>query len=40
VQTICVLGVLLGNKEKLTLDQRNALGVVADYHWMKVYATQ
>jgi len=40
VRTICVLGLLLGNKQKLTLEQRNQLNDLADYHWMKVYATQ
>jgi TRAP-type uncharacterized transport system substrate-binding protein len=39
VKTICVLGLLLGNKQKLTLEQRNQLSDVANYHWMKVYAT-
>ena len=40
VQTICVLGLLLGNKEKLTLEQRDGLNTLADYHWMKVYVTE
>jgi len=40
VQTICVLGLLLGNKLKLTLDQRNQLNDLADYHWMNVYVAQ
>ena len=39
VQTICVLGLLLANKEKLTIEQRNQLGEIANYHWMQVYAT-
>jgi TRAP-type uncharacterized transport system substrate-binding protein len=40
VDTICVLGLLLGNKQKLTLDQRNQLGDLVSYHWMKVYVTE
>jgi len=40
VKTICVLGLLLGNKQKLTLEQRNKLSDLASYHWMKVYVTQ
>lgn len=40
VSTICVLGVLLGNKEKLTLAQRNRLAELADYHWMEVYVAE
>ena len=38
-ETICVLGLLLGNKQKLTLEQRNQLSELASYHWMKVYVT-
>lgn len=40
VQTICVLGLLLANKQKLTLEERNQLSDLVSYHWMKVYATQ
>jgi TRAP-type uncharacterized transport system substrate-binding protein len=40
VKTICVMGLLLANKQKLTLDQRNQLSDLVSYHWMKVYATQ
>ena len=40
VDTICVLGLLLGNKQKLTLEQRNQLGDLVSYHWMKVYVTE
>jgi TRAP-type uncharacterized transport system substrate-binding protein len=40
VKTICVLGLLLANKQKLTIEQRNQLGDLVSYHWMKVYATQ
>lgn len=40
VETICVLGLLLGNKQKLTLEQRNQLSEITDYHWMRVYVTQ
>jgi TRAP-type uncharacterized transport system substrate-binding protein len=40
VKTICVLGLLVGSKQKLTLDERNKLSDLVNYHWMKVYATQ
>jgi len=40
VNTICVLGLLLANKYKLSLAQRNRLSELADYHWMKVYVTR
>ncbi len=40
VKTICVLGLLLANKQKLTMEQRNQLSDLVSYHWMKVYATQ
>ena len=40
VNTICVLGLLLANKYKLTLAQRNRISELADYHWMKVYVTR
>ncbi|MCP4465364.1 MAG: hypothetical protein GY813_01260 [Halieaceae bacterium] len=40
VNTICVLGLLLANKYKLSLAQRNRVSELADYHWMKVYVTR
>jgi len=40
VKTICVLGLLLANKQKLTIEQRNQLSDLVSYHWMTVYATQ
>jgi TRAP-type uncharacterized transport system substrate-binding protein len=39
VKTICVQGLLLANKRKLTIDQRNQLGDLVSYYWMQVYAT-
>jgi len=40
IQTICVPGLLLANKQKLSIAQRNQLGDLVSYHWMQVYATQ
>ena len=40
VNTICVTGLLVLNKQKLTLEQRNQLSDLANYHWMKVYAIE
>jgi len=40
VKTVCVLGLLLANKQKLSIAQRNQLGDLVNYHWMQVYATQ
>ncbi|MAT92660.1 MAG: hypothetical protein CME59_08665 [Halioglobus sp.] len=40
VQTICVRGLLLGHKQKLSAHQRNRLTDLVNYHWMRVYATQ
>ena len=40
IDTICVLGLLLANKHKLNLEQRNRLSELANYHWMKVYVTR
>jgi TRAP-type uncharacterized transport system substrate-binding protein len=40
VKTICVSGLLLANKQKLSIRQRNQLGDLVSYHWMQVYATQ
>ena len=40
VTTICVRGLLLGHKHKLSADQSNKLTDLVNYHWMRVYATQ
>lgn len=40
VNTICVAGLLLANKQKLSIKQRNQLSDLVSYHWMQVYATQ
>jgi len=40
VNTICVSGLLLANKQKLSINQRNQLSDLVSYHWMQVYATQ
>jgi TRAP-type uncharacterized transport system substrate-binding protein len=40
VKTVCVTGLLLANKHKLTVEQRNQLSDLVSYHWMEVYATQ
>lgn len=40
VKTICVSGLLLANKQKLSIEQRNQLSDLISYHWMKVYAIQ
>jgi len=40
VKTICVKGLLLANKEKLTPDQNKLLIDVVNYQWMEVFATQ
>ena len=39
VTTICVKGLLVANKEKLTPGQRDTLGKLVTEHWIKVYAT-
>lgn len=39
VKTICVRGLLLGNKEKLNGVTRNRVTDLVSYHWMRVYAT-
>lgn len=39
VKTICVRGLLLANKQKLTAQQRDQLTDLVSYHWMEVYAT-
>ena len=39
VNTICVKGLLVANKDKLTAEQRDTLGNLVNAHWMKVYAT-
>ncbi|HEY6131004.1 MAG TPA: hypothetical protein VIV27_03250 [Halioglobus sp.] len=40
LKTVCVQGLLLANKHKLSIDQRNKLTDLVSYHWMQVYATQ
>jgi TRAP-type uncharacterized transport system substrate-binding protein len=40
VATICVKGLLVANKEKLSRDQRGKLEELVNVHWMEVYATQ
>tara|TARA_R110002049_G_scaffold23490_57_gene82871 strand:+ start:2440 stop:3324 length:885 start_codon:yes stop_codon:yes gene_type:complete len=40
VKTLCMRGVLLGNKQKLTIEQRNKLSDLMLYHWMEIYPTQ
>ncbi|MCB1704240.1 MAG: hypothetical protein KDI17_05215 [Halioglobus sp.] len=40
VQTLCVRGLLLANKQKLSIEQRNKLGDLMLYHWMEIYPTQ
>jgi TRAP-type uncharacterized transport system substrate-binding protein len=40
VKTICVVGLLLVNKQKLTVAQRNELSDLVNYHWMEIYVTQ
>ena len=40
VKTLCMRGVLLANKQKLTIDQRNKLSDLMLYHWMEIYPTQ
>ncbi len=39
VKTICVKGLLLANKEKLGVKQREQLYDLVNSHWMRVYAT-
>ena len=40
VTTICVKGLLIANKDKLSREQRGKLGELINTHWMEVYATQ
>ena len=40
VATICVKGLLITNKAKLSPDQRDKLGELVTVRWMDVYATQ
>ncbi|MDG1944213.1 MAG: hypothetical protein P8J17_08140 [Halioglobus sp.] len=40
LETICVNGLLLANRQKLTPRQRNGLNDLVSYNWIKVYATQ
>ena len=39
VKTICVKGLLLANRDKLSTEQRGKLTDVVNYHWMRVYDT-
>ncbi len=40
VKTLCMRGVLLANKLKLTTEQRNKLSDLVLYHWMEIYPTR
>ena len=40
VNTICVKGLLLANRHKLTQEQLNLLSDVVNTHWMQVFATE
>lgn len=40
LETICVVGLLLANKNKLSSEQRNQLGKLVDFHWMQIYPTE
>jgi hypothetical protein len=40
VLTLCMRGVLLANKQKLTIEQRNKLSDLMLYHWMEIYPTK
>ncbi len=40
VRTICVKGLLLANREKLNLEQRDQLSQLVNQYWMRVYATE
>ncbi len=40
VTTICVMGLLLTNKEKISTEQRDTLGRLVNERWMSVYATE
>ena len=40
VTTICVKGLLIAHKEKMTEQQRSKLDELVNAHWMQVYATE
>ncbi len=40
VNTICVKGLLLANRHKLTEGQLNLLSDMVNTHWMRVFATE
>ena len=40
VTTICVRGLVLGHKQKLSASQSTTLTDLVNYHWMRVYSTQ
>ena len=40
VSTVCVMGLLVANKEKVLPDQRAALARLVNERWMSVYATE
>jgi len=40
VRTICVKGLLLANREKLNLEQRDQLSQLVNQYWMRVHATE
>lgn len=39
VRTLCVRGLLLANRQKLSARQRNRLTDLVSYYWMRIYAT-
>jgi TRAP-type uncharacterized transport system substrate-binding protein len=39
VTTICVKGLLVGSRDKISSEQRDTLGTMINTYWMKVYAT-
>ena len=40
LKTICVRGLLVANRDKLSQQQSNQLSDVVNYHWMRVFATE
>jgi TRAP-type uncharacterized transport system substrate-binding protein len=40
LKTICVRGLLVANREKLSNQQSSQLSDVVNYHWMRVFATE
>ena len=39
VETICVQGLLLANKDKMTAEQRNTLMELINHHWSQVHSS-